>query len=42
MLEKQLENGNWQIICNQIGFNQTFETLEEGRKELMKKFKGGN
>lgn len=40
MLEKQLENGEWHIICKQIGFDQTFKSLEEGRTELSKKFGG--
>lgn len=41
MKEKLLSTGEWEITWEQIGFCGTYENLEEGRKEVMKKFRGG-
>ena len=41
MKEKKLVNGEWEITVFQLGFVKTFKSLEEGRAEVAKLFKGG-
>lgn len=41
MVEKQLENGDWEITWKQIGFHGTYKDLSEGRAAVMEKFRGG-